>query len=93
MNARCWLFGHKPEDVAQGVEECKRCGETVAYYLDGSQWTDRERYGLIDPLRCLWYRVARWTWPRCEHCGKRLWFRRYNETFCSDECFTKWLPF
>ena len=91
----CWLLGHEPEDVTQGVEECKRCGEVVSYYLDGSQWTDRERYGFIDPLRRLWQRFSRWTWPRCWHCGKRLAFRRYrlDRDFCCQKCCDEWVPF
>jgi len=92
-NFRCWLLGHDPEDISQGVEMCKRCGETVAYYLDGSQWTDRERYGLVDPLRAGWYLFRRWAWPRCQHCGKRLWFRRCSDRFCSEKCFDEYVPF
>ena len=93
-NVTCYVFGHKPTEVTAGVEACDRCGDTVAYYVDGTQWTDRERYGLIEPLRIVCRRILQWSWPRCYHCGKRLVFRRkVGYLFCSLQCEDDWIPF
>jgi hypothetical protein len=90
----CWLFGHDPIEPTSGVEVCQRCGDSVAYYLDGSQWTYRERYGVLDPLRAFAFRVRSLALPRCDQCGKLLLFRRrVCETFCSEKCFDEWIPF
>lgn len=90
----CRILGHKVSVPTAGVEYCERCHDHAAYYLDGSQWTDDEREGIVGPLRDLWYRLRRWTVPRCDHCGKSLLFRkRVAHDFCSRECHNKWLPF
>lgn len=93
-NVICIVMGHKTTEPTAGVELCDRCGDSVAYYHDGTQWTDRERYGLIDPLRRFCWRIRRWTMPRCRMCHKSLLFRKpYSDEFCSDECFSNWIPF
>lgn len=91
---RCKIFGHKITEPASGVEHCTRCDDHAAYYYDGSQWTDRERNGLVQPLRELWYRLRNWTMPRCDQCGKSLLFRRkVAHDFCSRTCHDEWIPF
>lgn len=90
----CRVFGHKVSVPTDGVELCDRCGSHAAYYLDGSQWTDEEREGLVGPLRRLWFRARSWTVPRCDHCRKCLLFRRrWAHDFCSKECQDRWIPF
>ena len=94
-NPICYLFGHRTIEATAGVEVCERCGDHVAYYLDGSQWTDRERYGLVEPIRKVWRAAWRFAFPRCQQCGKRIWRRRrfVPDEFCSTKCFSEWLPF
>jgi len=93
MKILCFLFGHKPREEWGGYE-CTRCQDYVRTW-DDEEWTYAEQYG------CFWWLIVplknrpRFVWPRCQHCGKRLWFCRYggDGEFCSDECFTRWLPF
>lgn len=95
---RCRLVGHAITEPTAGVELCERCGDSVAFYLDGSQWTDRERFGLIEPIRG-WVRIVRRRWlpswlRRCDQCNKRMWFgSSYDRDFCSKKCHDKWIPF
>lgn len=97
-NLVCWLIGHDPTTVAPGVDVCDRCGDTVSYYHDGTQWTDRELYGVIDPLRWYWWRLRHDFLPsvcrKCDQCGKRMWLgSRYSSEFCSKKCHDEWIPF
>ena len=90
----CWLIGHRLCEPTCGVELCERCGASHDYMETGGPFTDRERFGVFDPLWQVFSRLRRWTWPRCDQCGKLLVFRRkYGETFCSEECMRDWLPF
>lgn len=94
----CRFFGHKIIEPTAGVELCERCGDSVAYYHDGSQWTDRERYGLVEPIRN-WYWIMKRRWlpsifRRCDQCNKRMWFGSlYDRDFCCKTCHDEWLPF
>ena len=92
-NVLCYLLGHKACEPTAGVELCERCGDAADYYGDGSQWTDGERYGLVDPLRRLYWRLRQWTMPRCPKCGKSLLFKKKYNDFCSNKCFSEWIPF
>lgn len=89
----CWLFGHKPRTEYGGVE-CTRC-HAYARTWDDEEWTDREAYGVFWRLVVAWMDRPRWAWPRCKHCGKRLWFRRHkgDRDFCCKTCHDEWLPF
>jgi hypothetical protein len=91
MNPICFLFGHKSRELHPGILLCERCYENEY----GTQWTDAERYGALDPIRLLFRAVSRWLFPRCQHCGKRTWRRRrcFRDEFCSDKCFDEWMPF
>ena len=59
------------------------------------------RYELWQWLVGSWYVLCRVVWPRCQGCGRHLWpwlrskARRegFDANFCSDACFTAWLPF
>jgi len=89
---RCWLFGHKLREEYGGVE-CARCGAYRRTWEE-EEWTDREAYGVFWRLVVAWINRPRFTWPRCQHCGKRM-LRRYKDErdFCSRECHDAWLPF
>jgi hypothetical protein len=82
----CVLFGCIVHDA---YPVCERCGAD----LYGGPFVER---GRLDRLQAAWWRLRRWTWPRCDHCGRRLtllWWRRYTDSFCSPKCHDKWLPF
>ena len=95
----CWLLGHSPRGMmSAGV--CRRCGTPTGlrYFRDGRKWTDRERYGVIDPLRKLWRRLLI-AWPSCDECGCPLVFRRKHyeinsgNTVCSECLVGDDIPF
>lgn len=74
----CWLD--------EGGYSCGRCG-AVLYEGFISP-------GRLDPIRERWWRLKGWAWPRCHHCGVRLWpWRKWAPGFCSEKCQTDWLPF
>lgn len=88
MRLRCRLLGCTSGEF----NECHRCGHQV---YD----PDYVEAGWLEPVFRWWWRVRRWFSTKrwyCTQCGKRLPWRRQNcvsEEFCSDECFSKWLPF
>ncbi len=69
---------------------CVRCGADL---YDG----DYIQRGWIDTIWDGWSKVKRLRnrlFPVCQECGKSLLFKkRIDETFCSLECQTDWLPF
>lgn len=90
----CWLIGHRDTGDGYG-QECGRCGDERFLY-DDDAWTDRERYGVVDPLREFWRAIRRRLLYRyCLRCGKRIWRWRSNgcPDFCSDRCGDNWIPF
>lgn len=83
---RCRCFGCQYDDISV----CVHCG-TAIY-----DWPPHED-GWFWPL---WWRVCRpFRWlggliigKRCQQCKRRFW-RGYDGYCCSDECFSKWIPF
>ncbi len=66
----CVIFGHKMDYKLmndQNIQGCFRCGDSRAFYYDGTNyWTDVEYYGLIGyPLlrikNCIW---DKWFWVK-----------------------------
>lgn len=84
MTLRCRLLG-----CALGeFRHCVHCGASC----------DTTEFRNSGPLRRLidrWYQLLGiLVLPRCTQCGKSLLLRRrYKDEFCSDACFSKWLPF
>ncbi len=86
MRLRCWFFGCMTDEFSV----CCRC-DSASYdpnFRESGPW----------PRLCwkLWHlrkRLRPWLPRRCDQCAKRIWLRSYNTDLCSDECFTKWLPF
>lgn len=97
MNIRCKLFGHKIIEPTSGVASCERCGKE--WYACNNEWpSELGCYGYLGIVSLkLWrlvFRLTKWHRPKCDHCGKSLWFRKpYNDSFCNSECFSKWIPF
>ncbi len=90
----CWAWGHDAVEVAPCVDECRRCGAWVDL-MAGPDWSERERYGAFDVVRVAWSRLRRLAVPRCDHCGRLMWFGRGEGlgSFCSKACHDAWLPF
>lgn len=85
---RCRLLGCDPSEHGPW---CERCGHTVydAEFVVAGWLNPWFRFRL-------WLRA--WTWPRCHHCGRRMFWRRllgrsYDRELCSQECFDRWIPF
>jgi len=95
MRLACLLIGHDPFDIPGG-ECCQHCGDKYELYED-QEWSDWQRYGIVWPLRLLWWRLKRVAWPRCDTCGKRIYGRGVRSScgfrYCNDTCETNWIPF
>lgn len=81
---RCLLFG-----CADRLELNGHCGRCGAHPLDdGGAFCERAT------LPRLWWRSRELVvGKRCQQCGRRLPRRPYAHDFCSDACFSAWLPF
>jgi hypothetical protein len=85
MRIRCHALGCCE---AYAAPVCERCG----YHIYDRKFVEWHR-GWLTPVVRLWFRVRSTVWPRCGHCRRRLWLRRWDQDFCSKECFDKWIPF
>lgn len=76
----CWCDMHST---------CPKCGE---HWYGGSV----VQIGKLDWIKRYWHTLrglsTRIT-GRCDVCGKRYWFWKHYYNCCSDECYSKWLPF
>lgn len=82
----CLLFGHKMDYQLMNnsnIQGCFRCGDTRAFYYDGSNyWTDLEYYGLF--IYPLWkiknYIWAGIIWIKIKLGKLKVWNKNNEET-------------
>lgn len=86
MRIRCTLFGCSDHHV---YPACERCGEGIYDDFIQRGWlTPAIDWFASSTRRAWWFICGR----RCEIC-KRWYWRGRDECCCSEECYSKWIPF